>query len=111
MEKNSKIDDFIYDMKLKARDIGDWCQRHRETLIVLIPVFVSGSIELIKIAAKNKNTGEERRLKENFIYDRSQGHYYELRRKPTANEWRMIDHRKDSGEFLGDILDGMSLLK
>ena len=77
----------------------------------MVPVLVSGTIELVKIVAKSKNTGEEKRLKENYIYDRSAGHYYELKRQPTASEWMSIDHRKSDGEMLGDILDDMRILK
>lgn len=112
-EKNLKTrwSDFKQDCRYNFVKFSDWCSRHRETLIVIVPVLISGSIELVKIVARSKNNGDERRLKENYIYDRSQGHYYELKRKPTASEWRMIDHRKSEGELLGDVLNDMRILK
>ena len=114
MEERSikeRWEDFKYDCKLNFVKFSDWCHDHKEVLVVIVPVLVSGSIELVKIAAKSKNVGEEKRLKDNYIYDRSLGHYYELSRKPTASEWRMIDHRKQNGELLGDVLNDMRILK
>jgi hypothetical protein len=54
---------------------------------------------------------QEAHLKDEYIYDRSNGHYYELRRKIKSSEWQMIDQRKREGEMLGDILQDMRLLK
>lgn len=109
--KNFQWEKFKMSCKEKGSKVYDWCCRHRETLIVMIPVLVSGSIELVKIVSRRSNINEDRYLKENFVYDRSQGHYYELKRQPTATEWRLIDHRKSEGELLGDILNDMRILK
>ena len=99
----------------KAREAKDkivqFCIDHKEALLVIIPVLVSGTIELIKIAARNGSQKEDKYLKENYIYDRSAGHYYELQHKPSSSEWKMIDHRKSEGELLGDILTDMDILK
>lgn len=88
-----------------------WCSDHKEQIVVFGPVIIGGVVEVIKIAAKRGNVNEEKNLKERYIYDRSQGHYYELKRKPKSSEWIQIDQRKSEGEHLGNILRDMRLLK
>jgi len=115
MEEKRTFKETVNDLKQRTKEkielTCDWCKRHKETLVVLIPVVVSGTVELVKVVAKSKNQKEERVLKENFIYDRQHGHYYELKRAPKSSEWRMIDMRKGEGESLGDILADMRILK
>lgn len=90
----------------------EWCSDNKETIIALAPTLIAGSIELIKIAVKWSYVKEEKHLKENYIYDRLNGHYYELSKKPTSKEWLMIDERKNRGfESVGNILLDMGLLK
>jgi hypothetical protein len=106
-----KIDDLKWDAKQKYYRTKDWCRDHTTEAVGLATVLISGSIELIRVVSKNKNNKEEKQLKENYIYDRSAGHYYELKRQPKSSEWLMIDHRKAEGECLGDILSDMRILK
>lgn len=98
-------------VKWKIQDAKDWCHEHKEVVIALAPCMIGGAVELIKVMARKGNINEEKRLKDNYVYDRSVGHYYELRRKPKNSEWVQIDHRKGLGEPLGDILQDMRLLK
>lgn len=106
-----RFDEIKTKVKAKGLEIGSWCSAHKESLIVIVPVAMTSGIELIKVIAKSHNQKEERRLKENFIYDRTNGHYFELKRTPKQSEWSRIDIRKMSGEYLGDILSDMRLLK
>lgn len=46
-----------------------------------------------------------------LIYDRSTGHYYEMRRKPKTSEWLRIEEENKKGKPLGWILNDMKLLK
>lgn len=115
MENQVDFEEKKNDLKTKVGVVfnktKDFCVDHKEALLVLIPVVVSGTIELIKIAARSNNTKEERHLKEDFVYDRSAGHYYELNSKPSSSDWRTIDLRRNQGETLGEILDSMGYLK
>lgn len=106
-----KADDLKWWAKCKCTDAKIWCKNHKAEIITLAPVLISGTIELVKIVAKKGTVKEEQHLKDEYIYDRSNGHYYELRRKIKSSEWQMIDHRKREGEMLGDILQDMRLLK
>lgn len=90
----------------------EWCSENKETIIALAPTMIAGSIELIKMVVRTGYVKEERRLKDNYIYDRVHGHYYELCRKPTNKEWLMIDERRRTAyQSLGNILMDMKLLK
>ena len=69
----SNIKEFLTEksiaVRAKAKELKgnayEFCHEHKEALIVLIPVMVSGTIELIKIAARSRNTKEDKYLKEN----------------------------------------------
>lgn len=106
-----RIGDFSDLAKSKVQNATDWCKNHKEVIVVFGPVIISGVLEFIKISAKKSSVKEEKMLKDRYIYDRSQGHYYEIIRKPKSSEWIQIDQRKQNGEALGCILDDMGLLK
>ena len=97
--------------KEKLSDVRQWCGNHKAEIMVLAPVLISGAVEMVKVATKKKNLNEEQHLKDNYIYDRSMGHYYELRRKLKSSEWLQIEERKAEGETLGRILEDMRVLK
>jgi hypothetical protein len=107
-DKLNKIEDRA---RWKFSDAKEWRKNHKAEIITLTPVLISAAVELIKIAAKRGTINEERHLKDNYVYDRSAGHYLEVRRKPKSSEWLMIDQRRREGEVLGDILQDMRLLK
>jgi hypothetical protein len=107
-DKLNKIGDHA---RWKFSDAKEWCNNHKAEIISLTPVLVSAAVELTKIAAKRGTINEERHLKDDYIYDRSMGHYWELRRKPKQSEQLMIDQRRREGEPLGGILQDMRLLK
>ena len=92
--------------KLKAYQVADWAEEHREVLMVTIPAIGIGG----RFIAKRSNLNQERQLKDKYIYDRSAGHYWKLRKKPTQNQWAEIDRRKANGERLSDILMSMRLM-
>lgn len=101
--------------RIKAQVImsstADWCKEHKEAIIVFGPAIMGGIVEILKIQTKCHTVNEEKALKDQYIYDRSSGHYYELKRKPKNREWLQIDQRKQNGESLGWILNDMKLLK
>lgn len=97
--------------KAKAHGTKTWCGEHKAEIVVFGPAIIGLAVEVIKTTAKKNVVNEERRLKENYIYDRRMGHHYELNRKLTNFEKLQLDHRKDAGEMLGDILNDMGVLK
>lgn len=97
--------------KLKLVCAAEWCKDHKEAIIVFGPAIMGGIIEIAKISSKRNMVNEEKALKERYVYDRSAGHYFELKRQPKSSEWLQIEQRKMNGETLGAILNDMGILK
>lgn len=102
-------------VKWKVHLATEWCEQNweqnKEIIIVFGPAIMGGIVEICKILTKSGTIKEEKALKERYIYDRSTGHYYELKRKPKSSEWLQVEQRKQNGETLGWILNDMRLLK
>lgn len=103
------------DRKRKLKEAWDkfvaWVEAHFWFFFALLGMTFSFILSLVKSGSKNDKVEEERKLKENFVYDRSNGHYVELRRKPTGDEWRELDRRRRNGESVSEIADDMRILK
>ena len=81
-----------------------WVDPTASAFLVVLPF-------IIRSTGKRVNLAKEQQLKDLYIYDRSHGHYWELRRKLSTQELLEIDRRKDKGESLVDILETMRVLK
>lgn len=95
----------------KYEDVKDFVDRNKEVLVVAVPVLGGLATAGIKAISKSTAARKEQHLKNEYCYDRSLGHYWELRRKLTNSEWVEIDKRKKNGERLADILDSLKVLK
>ena len=101
-------------IKEKAKDkvhcFMNFGLEHKEAILVLAPVFISGAVEVIKIIAKRGNLKAEQHLKDDYVYDSRSRHYYELNRRPRNSEWISIDERTSNGELLGKVLKDMGFI-
>lgn len=88
-----------------------WVDENREFVVVVAPIIIGGSIKIAQIAMRRHNLNLETQHRELFVYDRSLGHYWQLRRKLTNNEWVSIESRRKAGESLAQILSSLKLLK
>ena len=95
----------------KIQNGKEWFIRNKESVIALTPVVIGGLTTITKVVSKRINLAKEEELKDLYCYDRSLGHYWQLRRELTNKEWLEIDKRKKNGERLSDILDEMKVLK
>lgn len=102
----------------RAKKVKNWISEHKSEILLLSPVAVSvvtGTVRAITGTVKTINRrsmlNKEKELKECYCYDRSLGHYWELKRKLSNSEWVKINKRRDNGESLADILDEMNVLK
>lgn len=116
MEEKKTFKEKLGDTKTAIKDrwyrTCNWCRANKEVIALTAPVAVGGAFELAKTIVKAKQTNDEKALKERYIYDRSNGHYYECRRKVKNREWAEIDARHTlTGESIGSILQDMRLLK
>lgn len=107
---NMKWQEFKWKAKQKFDAAKEWCVENKEITAAAISALIGGTFEIIKIASKADAREEEKELKELYIYDRSMGHYWKLRRKLTNAEYREIERRRQDGESIGEILESMRVL-
>ena len=104
-----------YKFKKKVKEITNdiWCfiDDNRELIIVVGPVLLGAITTGIKVVGKNINLRKQEKIKDLYVYDRSLGHYWLLRRELTKKEWVEVNKRKANGERLADILSEMKVLK
>lgn len=104
-----------YKFKKKVKEItNDICgfiDDNRELIIVVGPVLLGAITTGINVVGKHLNLRKQEKIKDLYVYDRSLGHYWLLRRELTNKEWVEVDKRKANGERLADILSEMKVLK
>lgn len=103
--------------KLKAKSTFNksvrWLNENKEVVLIAAPVVtgvVGGAFKLAKNLVRSRNLNAEKDLKELYVYDRSLGHYWKLRRPVRNSEWLEINTRKQNGEPLGEILESLRIL-
>lgn len=88
-----------------------FCINNKEVVVPVAITLATGTVKVTKQLLKARNIKEDERIKEEYCYDRSLGHYWALRRPLSNKEWLEIDSRKQNGERLADILSDMRVLK
>ena len=106
-----KVTEVMDGLRWKAIKAREWAAAHRAEITVFGPPMITFTMEMIKVISRRHNISEERRLKDNYVYDRVNGHYYETSRKLKSSEWLQLDERKAEGESIGAILRDMEVLK
>ena len=110
---------FRYDLKgrLKTAWISftEWFENNKELAMLILPMIGALLLrvikELLRIGRQATVNREAEDLKTKYCYDRSEGHYWALKRQLSANEWLQIESRRKNGEKLGTILSSMKVLK
>ncbi|MBQ8134791.1 MAG: hypothetical protein IJ192_10370 [Clostridia bacterium] len=104
--------------KQKLSKAKDWLCKSAVTLLVVGPPLIAvvtpaivGITGVIKSANRRANLNKEAKQKELYCYDRSLGHYWQLKRKLSNFDWLEINQRREHGESLADILADMKVLK
>lgn len=99
--------------KIKAVEYKskNWYYKNKSWVAPAVSVGLTVTPFIVRFVTKRTNLMKEQNLKDKYIYDRSHGHYWELRRKLSTRELLEIDRRKDKGESLVDILESMRVLK
>lgn len=113
-----KIEEKWKDVKWKARekteDTLNWIYNNKEMVVIAAPV-VAGALKVtakaVGGAMRSHNQDKAIKNRDMRCYDPSQGHYWELKRKLSSNEWMRVNDRHKKGESLGDILSSMNVLK
>lgn len=110
-ERESKKRAFKEKVNTKIQNGKEWVMKNKEAVFAATPVVIGGLTTITKVVGKRINLRKQEKLKDQYCYDRSLGHYWRLRRELTNKEWLEIDRRKKNGERLSDILDEMKVLK
>lgn len=112
IENGTRFDRFKAKVKEKWEDLGMWYSDHKYEILFALPFVTAGVCDIGKTIRAGINLEMNGRTAKNRrIYDRSTGHYWELRRPLTTDELREIEKRKRNGENLGDILWDIKVLK
>lgn len=102
-------------MKQKVDDKAQQCkmfiETHKEDIITIAPVVMVGASAAVKMTYQYVMKKQDQICKDLYVYDRSLGHYWRLRRKLRKDEWLYIEKRKQAGESLGSILADLKVLR
>ena len=105
--KKQKIKKWFSD---RIENVKDFYYAHPNEAVAIGVGLIGGMGTVTKHMIRNHSRNEDKKLKDEYIYDRRHGHYIKLRRAPKQREWMEIDRRRDAGEKLNDIVRDMRLL-
>jgi len=113
MNNGNRVIDITKDLKRKEMliKLQNWWDNNKQYAAVVAPIIGAVVIKSISAISKGHKIQTEYKSKDLRCYDASIGHYWELRRKLTNQDWLYINSRKARGESLGDILKDMNALK
>lgn len=97
--------------KNAAYSVADFWNNNKEAIVVIAPIALGAVRMVTRTINKGLDVHEEQKLKDNRVYDRSVGQYWETKRKIKTSERLELEERKANGEKTGQILKSMGLLK
>lgn len=98
-------------LKAKLKAAMDWSKENRDILVIAVPAAVAIVTGTCKLGGKLIDAHREHSHQNLTCYDRSLGHYWQLKRELSNNEWISIEQRRKNGERLADILSELKVLK
>ncbi|MBE6724907.1 MAG: hypothetical protein E7576_06895 [Ruminococcaceae bacterium] len=90
--------------------LEEWAKNNPEQAATIAATAIGAVGFITRKAIKAGQLRKEMRLKDRYIYDRSLGSYWMLRRKPTQTEMLKIERMRKAGMSYGDILTSLRLL-
>lgn len=88
-----------------------WWKDNRQYVMVVAPIVGVLAGKGIKAVSRYSSLRAQERIRDLRCYDASLGHYWELRRKLSNEDWLFINRQKSRGKPLGDILRDLNVLK
>ena len=88
-----------------------WCKENKEILVIALPAVAAGFAGICKLGGKMIDAHKVHNHQNLTCYDRSLGHYWQLKRELSNDEWVAIEKRRKRGERLADILTELKVLK
>ena len=105
-----KLEDAKVAVDVKMWQLGEWSKEHPEQAATVACTAVGAIGVILKRIDRNARIRKEAALKDRYIYDRTLGSYWSLRRKPTQTEKLKIERMRREGLSYGEILTRMKLL-
>ena len=102
------------ELKRKVAAIGNMVCEYAPAVLALTPAAIAVTrtvTNVVGTVGRVVEQSDERNRRKHKCYDRSEGHYWNLKRELTNSDWAVITERKRNGERLGDILKDMKILK
>lgn len=90
--------------------LEEWAKANPYEAATVGVAFLGAVVEIGRRIDRNARVRKEAMLKNRFIYDRSLGSYWKLRRVPTQSEMLKIERLRKSGMSYGDILTRLKLI-
>ena len=97
-------------VKTVVKAIVEFAKEYPLQFASIVVAAAGGGMKLVNRHDRQKAAKAEETKRERQIYDRSEGHYWTLKRKPTPEEWGEIRYRKQHGEGYYYILRDMNLM-
>lgn len=105
-----KAEDVKTSVNIKLWQLGEWAKENPEQAATIVCTAIGAAGIIIKRVDHGARIRKEERLKDRYIYDRSLGSYWNLRRRPTQTEKLRIERLRRQGLSYGEILSQMKLL-
>lgn len=106
-----KVDDLKKKLKTSVTESVNWCEQHKELVIIAAPVLGMAVKTTYRYMTKTAAYRAEDKRRNLEVWDPVNGFRWKLRRKMTNSEKFILDLRHKNGESIGIILDDMKLLK
>ena len=105
-----KLNDAKMSMDIRLWQAREWAKQNPEQAATIICTAIGAGVVIGKRAVANAKIRKVQSLKDRYIYDRSLGSYWKLKRVPTQSEKVLIANMRKQGKNYADILTSMKLL-
>lgn len=95
---------------IKLWQLGEWVKENPEQAATIACTAIGATGVILKKIDRNARIRREEKHRDRYIYDRSLGSYWNLRRGPTQTEKLKIERLRRQGLSYGEILTQMKLL-
>ena len=106
----NKAQDVKSDIDWKLYGLGEWAKANPYEAATIAVAGLGAVVEVVRRIDRHARLRRETMLKNRFIYDRSLGSYWTLKRVPTKNERLKIEAMRQAGMKYGDILTKLRLI-
>ena len=106
----NKVEDAKVTIDVGKWKLEEWARQNPEQAATILCTAIGATGVIIRRIDRQAKIHRQEVLKDRWIYDRSLGSYWNLRRKPTQTEKLKIERLRRQGLSYGEILTRMKLL-